>query len=428
MQLAGKDGRQYFLSGYYCKQGKERSELLNKCDLYLPLTPQSAGHGKTKRNRRTGFKPPIKKTDVLPTNTDLSSAKHSQHSVTERGREREGGGQAKRRKQNDTQDDGDRACHTVLSYCEEENVDNGLDADTQPLSMFSGERREEEIGELDDLLFQPGDLFSRTDDDTLSKLDDRGFMLDDPLSKLDDPFSLSSDPPSLAQEEIGSVSEQVVPSGQSEQDEEDVRKEVEDDNMETDSEGDENKGEETRKLSFPRRQFKVAQSTRCYNLELLPKHYQKGTRKSSMSSRCGRERGSDSRAVPGRPAVNWATSVSVLVGRAGKEGSREDSGEQRTLSVYEVPLSAGDLRERGREGRVAESVGSCRGSKAVLSMSKLDLSLSCRSREEQVMGNRCIHNVQVTYRCIHNDLKQAMGIIYYELSGNTDSVYFTAGD
>lgn len=301
------------------------------------------GRDKSKRmKKRSGFKPPVKEKCTVST---TSSATYRIHTAISNSSQKHNTDQTK-------------VCHTVLSYCDNDRTDDHgpFDMDTQPLSMFSGETEgEEAIGDLDGLLFQLDDPFSKSNDTQSSECS----KLDDPLFKLDDPFSLSSDSLRIAQEkmiEFGSFDEQIVPASpqcKHSQADSEHETEVRVGSVET----------------VPRRQFKVPQSRRCYNLDLLPKHYKKGIRKNRDDVR-----------ARSRPGVN--SNVSVLVRNAEKEGMGGGGGGDRPMSVYEVPLSAGDHRERGKESRELRNAG--RQSRANVSMSKLDLSLHSRTREEQV--------------------------------------------
>lgn len=269
------------------------------------------------RKKRSGFKPPIKG----------SSASSKTHSHTM-----------------------ERVCHTVLSYCSEGNAEDYYDVDTQSLSMFSGERKgeenEEAIGELDDLLFQLDDPFSDTHSSE---------KLDDPYKVLDDSFSLSGSHKSpMMKEEFATSDEQIVPASPPCKHPEVDGKEgsrVGRSSMETEP------GESDGLGLFPKRQFKVAaKSSRHYNLDLLPKHYRKGIRRSTTGGT--------------KPSVNWAGNVSVL-----RDLSREKAGGgEEVMGVYEVPLSTGDCRESGKPGR------RYRNNQSLL---KPDISLRSRTKEEQ---------------------------------------------
>lgn len=238
-----------------------------------------------------------------------------------------------------------RVCHTVLSYCdlEEEGENEVCTGTTQPLSMFSGEgageaRDTQDIDELDDLLFPLDDPFSLSHSSGDSKLVD-------PLSKLDDPFSLTGD--SLLEVDTDSVHEQRVPAspattGLSEDEEEREPGGIE---------------------GVPRRQFKTHSSSRCYNLDLLPKHYRKGSSRKTFTVRT-------------RPSVNWARDLSVVM--RSKERETAEDRARGSLSVFEVPLSAGeDSRKRARQE-------STTGNTSRENRSKLDLSICSRTKEQQV--------------------------------------------
>lgn len=280
------------------------------------------------RKSRSGFKPPIK-------GGNASSKTHSYLTNTM-----------------------DRVCHTVLSYCSEGNAEDHYDMDTQSLSMFSGERKaagnEEAIGELDDLLFQLDDPFSDTHSSE---------KLDDPYRVLNDSFSLSGthESPMISQdEEIATSDEQIVPgSPPSKCPELDGREgsRGRGGSMETEQ------GESDGLGLFPKRQFKVpAKSSRHYNLDLLPKHYRKGIRRSTTGG--------------AKLSVNWAGNVSVL-----RDSSREKAGgreEAAPMGVYEVPLSAGDYRESSKPGRRS------RNNQSLL---RPDISLRSRTKEEQASHN-----------------------------------------
>ena len=280
-----------------------------------------------------------------------------------------------------------RACHTVLSYCEEgegEGQGQGQgegqgegegEMDTQPLSMFSGERgrgMEEESRDLDDLFLNLDDPFSGpadTQSSSCSKLDDTLTKLDDPIAKLDDPFSISPDtsPRSECSKQADLISEldgspygdspttggeeQLVPAS--------PPPTLPREGVWPEGEGAESGSEEEDQV--PRRQYRRALSHcgRQYNLHLLPKQFQK----TSSMCRAGRQ----------RSRVNWASRVSILNERewAGPAGV---GGARKGLGVFEVPLSAGE--EGGRREEV--------WSRENLSSSRLDLSHSSRTREKQV--------------------------------------------
>lgn len=265
------------------------------------------------RKKRSGFKPPIKG----------SNASSKTHSPTM-----------------------DRVCHTVLSYCSEGNAEDQYDVDTQPLSMFSGERKgeenEEAIGELDDLLFQLDDPFSDTHSSE---------KLDDPYKVLDDSFSLSGSHESpMIEEEFATSDEQIVPGSPP-----CIHPEVDGREGRGGSMGTE-PGESEGLGLFPKRQFKVpAKSSRHYNLDLLPKHYRKGIRRSTTGG--------------GKLSVNWACNVSIS-----RDLNREKAGGEVPMGVYEVPLSAGDYRERGKPGRRSRNNHS---------LLKQDISLRSRTKEKQ---------------------------------------------
>ena len=273
------------------------------------------------RKKRSGFKPPIK-------GSNASSKTHS-HTM-------------------------DRVCHTVLSYCSEGNAEDQYDVDTQPLSMFSGERKgeenEETIGELDDLLFQLDDPFSDTHSSE---------KLDDPYKVLDDSFSLSGSHTSpMMEEEIATSDEQIVPgSPPCKHPEVDGREgsQVRGGSMGTETGA---SGESEGLGLFPKRQFKVpAKSSRHYNLDLLPKHYRKGIRRSTTGG--------------GKLSVNWAGNVSIS-----RDLSRETAGggEKVPMGVYEVPLSAEDYRKTSKPGRRSRNNHS---------LLKPDISFRSRTKEEQ---------------------------------------------
>ena len=345
-----------------------------------------------KRSRRATFQPPLKR----------------------RAGEDEGS-QTSLPSQSDSRDVGygDRLCHTVLSYCEEEGMGEGgvreesEEMDTQPLSMFSGERRrspetheEEGSRDLDDLFLNLDDPFSGlTDtqssrssnlDDTLAKLDNPFTKLDDPLVKLDDPFSVSHEEEEEEEEEeadsIGDEQykqtrevdnpplnpgcgsegegdgEQLVPDSPPLSPSQEG---VEPERPEDESQGLEEKEEEGQ---VPRREFRGAVSScRQYNLHVIPQQF----RKTPATTTTGKKRGGRERS-----RVNWASSVSVWDMR---EGVGPGGGGE--MGVFEVPLSVGEVVERGRrdEGSLQDS-RSCN-----LSLSRLDLSHSSRTREEQVI-------------------------------------------
>ena len=313
-----------------------------------------------------------------------------------------------------SQEDGsDRICHTVLSYCEgeerEEVGGSGEDVDTQPLSMFSGERgrgeerNEEESRDLDDLFFNLDDPFSVPSaiqcsrysklDDTINKLDDPLSQLDDPPSKTDDPVSQLDDPvsqlddPLSVSEEINSSSEhcnQDTLTGEMESSpvaEESSPVPVAGDEAGRDEQlvptspppapSQEGAGPE----QVPRRAFRGAHShnSRQYNLHVIPHQFRK-----NQASATGKKAGGRGRL---RSKVNWATRVSVWDMREGAE-SAGGGGAGEGLGVFEVPLSAEDGGRGRREGELLLQESS-RSSN--LSLSRLDLSHSSRSRDEQVI-------------------------------------------
>lgn len=267
--------------------------------------------GRVRGKKKKGFRPPIKQsmnsdciTPVLSL-TQSSSCSIDHHS--------------------------DMICHTVLSYC-----DNHEQEDTQPLSMFSGERRRVIEDELDDSLFPLDDPFSK---------------LDDPISTLDseqdnsNQSGLQLDGPSIA---TGDSSEQCVPVSPASSTIQQERTLTE--NMDTDQ-------EEQIGRDIPlRRVFKPPSSSkRCYNLDLLPKHYRKTPART-------------------RHSVKWYNNISILGDR-----ERDNDVAGSSLSVYEVPLSAND------EVRVGQSDKVPAVSKNNLSVSRLDVSHTSRTRDEQVV-------------------------------------------
>lgn len=251
----------------------------------------------------------------------------------------------------------DSVCHTVLSYCSEGKAKDQCDMDTQSLSIFSGERKgagnEEAIGELDDLLFQLDDPFSDTHSSECLKSDDPYKILDDPFSP-----SGSHDSPIISQEEECATSdEQIVPAsppckylygGDGHQ----VRRETE-------------SGESGGLGLFPKRQFKVPAKSRHYNLDLLPRHYRKATRRTTTGG--------------AKLSVNWDSHISVM-----RDSTKEKAGGggEVSMSVYEVPLSAGDCRESSKVGR---------RSRNSQSLSKSDVSFRNRTKEEQASHNTTAH-------------------------------------
>ena len=348
----------------------------------------AAGKVRAKRSRRTTFQPPLKKRrDHEESPASLPS-------------------------QSDCRDDNDsgRVCHTVLSYCdevvEEERggvVEGSEEVDTQPLSMFSGERRrgsEERSRDLDDLFLDLDDPFSvpsntqssrfsilndtlATLDDPLGKLDDPLTKLDDPLTKLDEPFrkpdnpltkrddplTKLDDPFSVSQELVNSSSESCksTPEVDSPADESGEEQRVPE-SPPLPSPSQEGawpgKGAESEEGQVLRRQFRSAVSSRHYNLHVIPQQF----RKTSATGNKGGREGQRSR-------VNWASRVSVW---DMSEGAGPVGGGRERMDVFEVPLSAGE-GERGRREK-----GLPQESRSNLSLSRLDLSHSSRTREEQV--------------------------------------------
>ena len=307
--------------------------------------------GKRKRKKQTGFKPPIKASGEVSLNVSTSSV------VPDKTHKVPSNSSSSGVTNVDTEWGG--VYHTLLSYCddgEDEAEDHsGVDMNTQPLSMFSGERIETEKG------------------DNVRDLDDPFFPLDDPLSQsnnthctensklddsLNDPTSLLSSSSPVAAQDCCS-GEQIVPISDQGRHSKDTGGRV--DGVENES-GDDSEREGD--SLFPRRQFRVPRSSRCYNLDLLPKHYTRNSRKTTRAR--------------ARPSVNWTSSISILEGGEGT-GARGE-GDARHMSVYEVPLSAGDGGGHGRETRHAG-----KESRANQSLSKLDLSLSNRTRQEQVI-------------------------------------------
>ena len=294
-------------------------------------------------------------------------------------------------------------CHTVLSYCEEEE-----EMDTQPLSMFSGEGVKgdivEDTGKMDDLFLQLDDPFSLSDstqssrwlklDDTLIKpdnhftnLNDSLNKMDDPLSKLDNPYSLSQDTnntspqcsdhiinldnplcesPATRELESGGE-EQTVPSSPllhspgEKREKRQIERVIQEDEEE----------EKTEQAEVPRRRFK-GRCGRQYNLELLPQQF----RRAEVTGQRGRRE---------RQRVNWASRVSVC-GHGGREGSAGGGGGSKRrgeMGVFEVPLSVGEEREREV---------SCERSRENLSLSRLDMSHISRTKEQQVCMYWSVHS------------------------------------
>ena len=342
----------------------------------------ATGKVRGKRSRRTTFQPPLKK------RRDHEESPASLPSQSDRRDDNESG----------------RVCHTVLSYCDEveeeerDGVGEGSEeVDTQPLSMFSGERRRERSRDLDDLFLNLDDPFSvpsdtqsrkssilddtlATLDDPLGKLDDALTKLDkpfrkpdDPLTKRDDPLTKLDDPFSVSQELVNSSSESYksTPEVESPADESGGEQRVpESPPLPSPSQegawpekwaGSEEEGQ------VPRRQFRSGVSSRHYNLHVVPQQFRKTSATGSKGERGGQ-----------RSRVNWASRVSVWdmsegagpVGGGGREG----------MGVFEVPLSAGEEGERGRR----REKGLSQESRSNLSLSRLDLSHSSRTREEQV--------------------------------------------
>ena len=215
--------------------------------------------GKDGRKKRSGFKPPLK--------SGAASDSQETHTLT--------GCSMMSSQPPSTQED--RVCHTVLSYCDQERVE------TQPLSMFSGERGSEgreaaggddgNIGYLDDLLFPLNDPFSKSHCSEGSKLGGPHSKMGDVGSKMDDPFSLDSESQEVHTGEgiFDSVDEQihVVPASPQASRQEEEEEEVEEE---------EGEGEVAKSEEVPRRHFKLSTSSHHYNLELLPKHYRKTVR------------------------------------------------------------------------------------------------------------------------------------------------------
>ena len=279
---------------------------------------------KSRGNKRRRFRPPLKEHGSVADHnlTDTVTSSNSQAG-----------------------DHTQRACHTVLSYCEELGETEEC-TNTQPLSMFSGERVRDtqEIGESDDPLFPLDDPFSVSHFSEHSKLDD-------PISKLDDPFSLTGDSPLAGEVDTDTAHEQRVPASP-------VASRLSEDEEEMCVESDKG-GTEV----VPRRQFKAwSSSRRHYNLDLLPKHYRKGSRKTVPAR------------ARGRPSVNWARDISAVMRSEEREMAAD--GVRPSLGVFEVPLSAEDSGKRDRRDSA--------GNTSRRNRSTLDLSICTRTKEQQV--------------------------------------------
>ena len=294
----------------------------------IPYSPLSQTMSRAGRRKKSAFRPPIKAREH---DTDCSQLTETQQSTDQ------GGDQG-----------GREVCHTVLSYCEEEEEEERTD--TQPLSMFSGEGEREYRFPLDD------DAFSKLDD-PLSSLDSQQSSSD---LKLDDPFSDPLAPGGGSDDEGGEQCVPVSPASTTT-----TSQQLSGETAMVDTEDPEEQGDIDRqgRRTPLRRTFKTRPRHRQYNLELLPRQYRKRPAASATRARA-------------RPSVNWSTSVSVI---AGRERPRATGGAGSSLmSVYEVPLSGGS--ERGGEG--GEERPANQSSRSLLS--RLDVSHTSRTREEQV--------------------------------------------
>ena len=222
---------------------------------------------------------------------------------------------------------------------------------------------------------------------------------------------------SLREEEEGEVTEEEKDAMEEEEEEKEEEEEEED------KEEEEEEEEEVNISSLPKRHFKTKISSHSYNLEVLPKQYQRKNRRGDYGGgrgggrggggggggrvggrggggrgggRRGGGRGGERERRGGEKSlrnVNWAQQVSVLGRSEGvrcdgvmSEGVGGEGGGETVIGVYEVPLSQplkpirrrrrGKEEEGGREGG-----GEGRGN---LSISKLDSSISKRTHEEQV--------------------------------------------